>query len=120
MPFHKKKDITSWTNILNEGLMKMTAIKLERIKHGLTQEHLGKLFDIPVRTIQNWESGIRKCPSYIEKMILDKLNQIFNQPNYKIILEETLYMLKSDLKHLKNSETRRYVENVIGEIEDSL
>lgn len=94
----------------------MTTIKSERIKHGLTQEQLSKMTDIPVRTIQNWESGIRKCPSYVEKMILDKLNQ----PDYKTILEEVMDMMKSDLKHLKNSDTKQYVENVIGEIEDSL
>ena len=94
----------------------MTTIKNERIKYGLTQEQLSKMTDIPVRTIQNWESGIRKCPGYVEKMILDKLNQ----PDYKTILEEILDMLKSDLKHLKNHDTKQYVENVIGEIEDSL
>lgn len=94
----------------------MNSIKTERIKHGLTQEQLSSITEIPVRTIQNWESGIRKCPSYVEKMILDKLNQ----PDYKTILEEILDMLKSDMKHLKNSDTKQYVENVIGEIEDSL
>lgn len=94
----------------------MTTIKNERIRQGLTQEQLSKMFDIPVRTIQNWESEIRKCPSYVEKMILDKLNQ----PDYKTILEEVMDMMKSDLKHLKNNDTKQYVENVIGEIEDSL
>lgn len=94
----------------------MTTIKSERIRHGLTQEQLSNITEIPVRTIQNWESGIRKCPSYVEKMILDKLNQ----PDYKTILEEVMDMMKSDLKHLKNSDTKQYVENVIGEIEDSL
>lgn len=91
-------------------------IKTERIRQGLTQEQLSKMTDIPVRTIQNWESGIRKCPGYVEKMILDKLNQ----PDYKTILEEILDMLKGDLKHLKNADTKQYVENVICDIEDSL
>jgi transcriptional regulator with XRE-family HTH domain len=96
--------------------MKMTTIKTERIKNGLTQEQLSNMTGVPVRTIQNWESGIRKCPGYVEKMILDKLNQ----PDYKTILEEILDMLKSDLKHLKNVDTKQYVENVICDIEDSL
>ena len=43
-----------------------------------------------------------------------------NQPDYKTILEEMMDMMKSDLKHLKNNDTKQYVENVIGEIEDSL
>jgi transcriptional regulator with XRE-family HTH domain len=96
--------------------MKMTTIKTERIKNGLTQEQLSNMTGVPVRTIQNWESGIRKCPGYVEKMILDKLNQ----PDYKTILEEILDMLKGDLKHLKNTDTKQYVENVICDIEDSL
>ncbi len=98
----------------------MTTIKSERIKHGLTQEQLAKITGVPVRTVQNWEGGQRKCPDYVEKMILDKLNQLFDQPNYKTILEEVLDMLKSDLNHLKNSDTKQYVENVICDIEDSL
>ena len=89
---------------------------MERIKNGLTQEQLSNMTGVPVRTIQNWESGIRKCPGYVEKMILDKLNQ----PDYKTILEEILDMLKGDLKHLKNADTKQYVENVICDIEDSL
>ena len=51
--------------------------------------------------------------------ILDKFSKL-NQPDYKTILEEVMDMMKSDLKHLKNSDTKQYVENVIGEIEDSL
>ena len=94
----------------------MNGIKSERIKHGLTQEQLSNITEIPVRTIQNWESGIRKCPSYVEKMIFDKLNQ----PDYKTILEEILEMLKGDMKTLHNSYTEHYVQNVIDEIEDSL
>lgn len=43
-----------------------------------------------------------------------------NEPDYKTILEEILDMMKSDLQHLKNPDTKQYVENVIGEIEDSL
>lgn len=100
--------------------MKMKTIKSERIRHGLTQEQLSNLVGVPVRTIQNWESGIRKCPGYVEKMILEKLNQTFNQPDYKTILEEILDMLKGDLKTLHNSYTEHYVENIINEIEDSL
>lgn len=94
----------------------MTSIKSERIKLGLTQHQLSEITGVPFRTIQNWEGGQRKCPTYVEKMILDKLNQ----PDYKTILEELMDMLKSDLKHLKNPDTKQYVENVIGEIEDSL
>lgn len=98
----------------------MTAIKDKRIELGLTQQQLSDITGVPFRTIQNWEGGQRKCPDYVEKMILDKLNQMFDQPDYKTILEEILDMLKSDMKMLHNSYTEHYVQNVIDEIEDSL
>ena len=98
----------------------MKTIKSERIRLGLTQQHLSEIIGVPFRTIQNWEGGQRKCPDYVEKMILDKLNQMFDQPDYKGILEEILDMLKSDMKTLHNSYTEHYIQNVINEIEDSL
>lgn len=41
----------------------------------LTQVAMGKLLDIPVRTIQEWEAGNRKCPGYVRKLVIDKLEQ---------------------------------------------
>ena len=66
----------------------MSKIKSERIRIGLTQQQLADLLGIPKRTIQNWENGINKCPDYVEKLILEKLTQISDQPNYKQILED--------------------------------
>ena len=43
-----------------------------------------------------------------------------NQPDYKTILEEISEMLESDLEVMKNPETKRYVENVIKDIKDSM
>ena len=86
VPTKNRKELTTMNNI-----------KSERIRHNLTQEQVSNITGVPVRTIQNWESGIRKCPDYVEKMILDKLNQMFDQPDYKTILEEILEMLKSDM-----------------------
>lgn len=48
----------------------MNKIKEERIKLGLTQHQLAELTGIPFRTIQNWEGGQRKCPDYVEKLLL--------------------------------------------------
>ena len=95
-------------------------IKETRIKHGLTQKQMSGLTGIPERTIQNWEGGQRKCPEYVEKMVLDMLEQKFGQPNHQTVLEEILEMLESDLPHLKTDEAKRYVANVIAEIKDSL
>lgn len=51
----------------------MSKIKTERLRLGLTQQQLADLLGIPFRTIQNWEGGINKCPDYVERLILDKL-----------------------------------------------
>lgn len=100
--------------------MKYLGIRDARIQHGLTQQQLADLTGIPHRTIQNWEGGQRKCPEYVENMILNLLDQKFNQPDYKAILEEVLDMLERDLVHLKTTEARNYVSNVITDIKDSL
>ena len=54
----------------------MKSIKTERIRLGLTQHQLADLTGIPFRTIQNWETGQRKCPEYVEKLVLEKLQRM--------------------------------------------
>lgn len=48
----------------------MSKIREARTKLGLTQHQLAELTGIPFRTIQNWEGGQRKCPDYVEKLLL--------------------------------------------------
>lgn len=93
-------------------------IKESRIKYGLTQKQLSDITGVPERTIQNWEGGQRKCPDYVEKMVLDMLEQKFGQPDYKTILEEIGEMIESDIPHL-SGDAKRYAENVLAEIKDS-
>lgn len=47
-----------------------------RLKSGLTQQKMSELFEIPKRTIENWEAETRKCPGYVEKLIIEKLEGI--------------------------------------------
>lgn len=44
-----------------------------RKEAGLTQKQVFELIGIPVRTLQNWESGVRVCPLWCEKLIIEKL-----------------------------------------------
>lgn len=48
-------------------------IKRIRSKTGLTQTEFAKKFGIPKRTIENWEAGSRKCPSYLLALINEKV-----------------------------------------------
>jgi putative transcriptional regulator len=36
---------------------------------GLSQTAFGEKYDIPMRTIQNWENGVRVPPNYILKLL---------------------------------------------------
>jgi transcriptional regulator with XRE-family HTH domain len=103
-----------------KGRITMKTIKEARIQYGLTQAQLSNITGIPHRTIQNWEGGQRKCPDYVEKMVIDLLDQKFNRPDYQTILEEVLDMLEHDLKHLKTDEARQYVSNMIDDIKESI
>lgn len=51
-------------------------IKEARTKAGLTQKEVSDLLGIPLRTIENWESGQRKCPDYVERLVIDKLIEL--------------------------------------------
>ena len=45
-------------------------IKELRASTGLSQTEFGKrLGGIPLRTIQDWEAGRRKCPDYVVELI---------------------------------------------------
>lgn len=54
----------------------MNKIKEARTAANLSQVKMSELLEIPLHTIENWESGRRKPPIYVEKLIIEKLNQI--------------------------------------------
>lgn len=54
-------------------------IKEYRIAAGLTQEKFSKLFEIPLDTIKNWDSGRRKPPEWAEKLIIKELERMKGQ-----------------------------------------
>lgn len=51
-------------------------IRYARMKYELTQHQLSEITGIPFRTIQNWEGGQRKCPEYVERLLLFYLEHI--------------------------------------------
>lgn len=58
-------------------------IKEARLNAGLTQARMGELLDIPKRTIGDWETGTRKPPIYVEKLIIRELERIAKENNSK-------------------------------------
>ena len=43
---------------------------------GLTKAAFSRRFLIPLRTVENWVSGIRPCPIYVRLMIADLLGLV--------------------------------------------
>jgi len=58
--------------MLNMGI-KNTDIKRIRKELNLTQSKFGERFGIPMRTIQEWESGRRTPPDYVLNLITENI-----------------------------------------------
>ena len=51
-------------------------IKKTRIEMGLSRAAMSRLFEIPIRTLEDWESGKNIPAHWAEKLILEKLDRI--------------------------------------------
>lgn len=49
-------------------------IKEYREKAGLTQKQFSELFEIPIDVVKSWDSGRRKPPEWVKKLIIEKLS----------------------------------------------
>lgn len=82
----------------------MNKLKQIRLEKNMTQHEFSEFIGVPFRSIQNWETGQRKCPEYVEKLLIDKLTQI----NYKTVLNEVLAMLPDT-----ETEIKQYIQNIL-------
>lgn len=51
----------------------MQTLKELRTSSGMSRPQFCEYFEIPYRTIQDWELGNRKCPDYLVKLMEYKL-----------------------------------------------
>lgn len=63
-------------------------IREAREEAGFTQKQVQELIGVPIRTLQNWENGVRVCPPYVEKLIVDKINNLKKVKRYLIVWED--------------------------------
>ena len=42
---------------------------------GMNQTQFAKYFKVPRRTVQNWESGVNRCPEYLLELMHYKLEK---------------------------------------------
>ena len=54
----------------------MSKIKEARLKAGLSQAQMSEIFEIPKRTIEDWDRGARQCPRWAELLIVEKLERL--------------------------------------------
>ena len=48
-------------------------IKEARSEAGLTHKQVFELIGVPIRTMENYESGRRKCPEWVERLLIEKI-----------------------------------------------
>lgn len=46
---------------------------------GLSQQSFADKYGIPKRSIENWETGLRKCPEYVVKLLEFKVKHDTNK-----------------------------------------
>jgi DNA-binding transcriptional regulator YiaG len=51
----------------------MMTFKELREGSGMNKKQFAEYFDIPYRTVQNWEAGVNKCPDYLLNLMEYKL-----------------------------------------------
>lgn len=56
-------------------------IKRMRKETGMTQKAFSEFFGIPVRTLQDWEAGVRTPPDYVVRLLPYKLNLEWDYEN---------------------------------------
>ena len=44
-----------------------------RALSGMTQKAFAEYFNVPKRTVENWEGSVNKCPEYLLDLMLYKL-----------------------------------------------
>lgn len=58
-------------------------IKEARTAAGLSRAEMSRQFEIPIRTLENWESGVNQPPVWAEKLILAELERIKEEEKWK-------------------------------------
>lgn len=46
-----------------------------RQQSGMAQKAFSEYFNIPKRTVENWEGGKRECPAYLLELMVYKLKK---------------------------------------------
>ena len=69
----------SWKKVLQVSIdseVRSNEITFKELRElsGMNKTEFAKYFNIPYRSVQNWELGLRPCPSYLLELMVYKLN----------------------------------------------
>ncbi len=87
-------------------------IKETRAEYNITQREMSEILEIPLRTIENWESGKRKPSKWVEKLIVDNL-KIHPHNEHGIITDKKGYYTVKQIRELLLPLTFEYDINKI-------
>lgn len=88
-------------------------LKEERVEYGITQKELSEITDIPLRTIENWESGKRHPSSWVVKLLKSYLKQ-YPKNKYGIITETLgIYEIQQIKEILLNFVSKYDIKQII-------
>lgn len=51
-------------------------IKAIRVAAGLSRAETARLLEMPIRTLESWEAGVRTPAHWVEKLVIEKLENI--------------------------------------------
>lgn len=60
------------TNMITRRGSRMT-IREAREQIGMSRAEMSRVFEIPIRTLEDWDAGKSSPPSYVQKLIVEKL-----------------------------------------------
>jgi transcriptional regulator with XRE-family HTH domain len=89
-------------------------VKEARVNAGITQAEMSKRFDIPTRTIENWERGLRKPPAYVEKLLIKELSNttVFDESIIDINDTDEDFNISFCVETDKESDIAQYFDSV--------
>lgn len=51
-------------------------VKAIREEAGLSRAETARLLEMPIRTLESWEAGVRTPPHWVEKLVIEKLENM--------------------------------------------
>ncbi len=105
---------------LNECNNEIMEVKQIRQVTGLTQKEFSSRYDIPMKTLQNWEAckdspSHRACPNYVEKLLEKAVRTDFPEKARLLdanIDENHLTTIRQAIAKIRKSPLAKYVKDV--------